>query len=575
MTKFAEIETRNISLESIPSVFEKNNIIGRIWRKDHTVWAMKDEEISNRLGWLEAPARAAASWGEWKSFAAEARADGFTNALLLGMGGSSLAPEVFARIFGPSAGGLKLDVLDTTDPAAVLWTSQALPIERTIVLVSSKSGTTLETASLMNYFYARAAEALGSQAAGRRFVAITDPGSKLEVEARRLGFRAVFPGEPEIGGRFSVFSAFGLVPAALIGVEGDKLLASAEDMAALCRHTDLAENPGARLGAAMGACALAGRDKARFLLSPRIEPFGAWIEQLIAESTGKNGRGILPLVRGAGAAAEAARPESRTASARAESEDELIVAIRFRDEPEVEPARAPISAGVPTISILLDDLSDLGGQFFLWEFATAVAGTVLGINPFDQPNVALSKKKTEAALRRVRETGSLPDEVPSARENEITLFGAAEAPTMREGLRAFLAQTGPRDYVAVQAFLPPAPGIDSALRRLAGRIEARTGRPTTYDFGPRFLHSTGQLHKGDAGGGLFLQLTSGHPEDAAVPDAPEGGTATTTFGRMIDAQALGDREALREKGRRIARLHFEGDPQMGIHKLSALLGSTD
>ena len=560
MIEFNNIDLRVNLYQKALSDIQNRDVVRRIWRKDHTVWGEKDEEIGNRLGWLDAPERAAADWPGWAAFARDMRPAGITNVLLLGMGGSSLAPEVFAKVFGPAPDGLRLDVLDSTDPASVLRAARSRPIDRTLFLVSSKSGTTLETASLLNFFYARAVEAAGREKAGRGFAAITDPGSRLEEEARRLGFRAVFPGDPDIGGRFSVFSAFGLVPAALLGLDGFRLIASGREAMARCRIKDLGENPGARLGAALGALALSGRDKARFLVSPRIGIFGAWIEQLVAESTGKNGRGILPLVRDTDAAAGGP------------AEDQFFVVIALRDDPETAARAAALTAsGVPVISMFLDDLSDLGGQFFLWEFATAVAGAVLGINPFDQPNVALSKKKTEAALRRVTETGRFPEEIPSVEDGPLDLYAGEIAPTIRDGLLRFLVLAQPGDYVALQAFLPQFPEVGTALRRLAGRIESFAGRPVTYDFGPRFLHSTGQLHKGDAGGGLFLQITADHSEDAVVPDPSGEGTKQTTFGRIIDAQALGDREALREKGRRVARLHLHGDPVAGLVRTATLL----
>jgi glucose-6-phosphate isomerase len=546
---YANLDAASIDLAAVLRRLNEEDIVGRIWRKDHTVWKEKDEEISNRLGWLDAPKKAAASGLAGKAFAREVRAAGFTNALLLGMGGSSLAPDVFSRVFGPGAEGLPLSVLDSTDPAEVLRFARSLPLDKTLFLVSSKSGTTLETNSLLNYFFVRVAEIVGRAQAGSRFVAVTDPGSRLETEARRLDFRAVFPGDPDIGGRFSVFSAFGLVPAALLGMDVPRLLASAEKTMNRCRRERIEDNPGAFLGAALAALALAGRDKAVFLLSPSIGDFGGWLEQLIAESTGKDGRGILPLVR------ETGRPTDLW------GEDRTLIVLALKGD-EILAARASslASRGAPVISLTGEDAYDLGGQFYLWEFATAVGGAVLGINPFDQPNVALAKKETDAALRRIQEIGRLPEETPSAREDVLTFLAGENAPDVEEGLAG--------DYIAIQAFLPPFPEVEDALKRLAARIEERSRRPVTFDFGPRFLHSTGQLHKGDAGRGLFLQLTADHADDAPVPGSPDGAPSSYTFGELIDAQALGDRQALRQKGRRLVRVHLEGDLVSGIAALT-------
>jgi len=539
---------------------EQNGVVGRIWRKDHTVWKEWDEEISNRLGWLDAPARMEGISRESAAFAREARSAGFSRVLLLGMGGSRLAPEVLSRVFGPGADGLPLEVLDSTDPEAVLRFARGPDFARTLFVVSSKSGTTLETTALMNFFFVRTAEAAGRANAGSRFVAITDPGSRLESEARRLGFRAVFAGDPDIGGRFSVFSAFGLLPAALLGLDAERLLASARAEMSICRSERIEDNPAARLGAVLGALALAGRDKAVFLLSSRLKAFGAWIEQLIAESTGKDGRGILPLVRTTGASFD--RP----------AEDKVFISLSLGEESDLAGRASALAArGAPLVSLRLESPEDLGGQFYFWEFATAVAGAVLGVNPFDQPNVALSKKKTEDALRRLVRGGIQAESLPAVEEDGIALFAEEKPPSLEAGLTGVFNTLGERDYSGLQAFLPPFPEVEAALQRLAERVAERTKRPVAYDFGPRFLHSTGQLHKGDAGRGLFLQLTASHAEDIPVPDAFEERASPVTFGGLIDAQARGDREALEEKGRRLARLHLDGDVAAGLDRLANVL----
>jgi glucose-6-phosphate isomerase len=533
--------------------FQADGLVARVWNRDHTVWKDADAEITNRLGWLDAPTASAGSASEAEAFAAEIRNEGFAEVLLLGMGGSSLAPEVFSLVFGSAADNLRLRVLDSTDPAAVLRYDRTLPEGKTLYLVSSKSGTTLETASLMNYFYSRVLGRFGRTRAGRSFAAITDPGSFLEAEARRLDFRRIFPGDPNIGGRFSVFSPFGLVPAALIGVDLRSLLGAADRAAAACRRRDPAENPGTNLGIILGTLARAGRDKAVFFLSPEVRSLGAWIEQLVAESTGKEGRGILPLVRPTGAPIPGPTP------------DRFYVSIGFAgDESLAETTRVAARSGDPVLAMTLGASLDIGAQFYLWEFATAAAGAVLGINPFDQPNVALAKKKTDEALKTFRDGGSFPAEVPAGEDNLVAYYGDGSESDLSGGFRRFVDRHTPDGYFTIQAFLPPGEEIVEAMRRLAGRVEARTGRPVSFDFGPRFLHSTGQLHKGDGGRGVFLQLTADHPEDAAVPSAPDGAPSEITFGNLIDAQSLGDRRALREKGRRLARLHFKARILEGI-----------
>jgi len=535
--------------------FNKDELIPRIWRRDPTVWKTEDREISNRLGWLEAPAAAARTVAECEAFAWEARDAGFSCALLLGMGGSSLAPEVFSRIFGPSADGLGLEVLDSTDPAAVLRYTRTLPEGETLFLVSSKSGSTLETSSFMNFYFARNRERLGQERTAAAFAAITDPGSKLENEARRLNFRRVFSGQPDIGGRFSVFSPFGLVPAALIGLPIRALLAEANEAAGTCRRHRAAENPGANIGIILGTLAKQGRDKAVFLLSSSLQSFGAWVEQLIAESTGKEGRGILPIVRSTGGPLPGG------------TKDRVYVVLGlYGDTALSNLAEEARKSGDPVITMILGDPLELGAQFYLWEFATAAAGAVLGINPFDQPNVALAKEKTDAGLKMFRSTGSWPAETPSWEEETIVFYGEKREVGLRSCLRRHFEKLKDGGYASIQAFLPPGPEILEAVRTLAACIESRTGRPVVFDFGPRFLHSTGQLHKGDAGAGVFLQLTAARAEDAPIPSTPEGGAAAFTFGNLIDAQAGGDLQALREKGRPVARLHFKKDPIEGIFR---------
>ncbi len=522
---------------------ERSAVISRIWRKDHTLWKEKDEEISSRLGWLSAADKAAETISELESFVREIRDEGYSHALLLGMGGSSLAPEVFSLIFGTSDGYLKLGVLDSTDPEVVLSCAEIFPLEKTLYLVSSKSGTTLETTSFLNFFYARARKRLGAERAGAHFVAITDPGTPLEKASHDLSFRRVFAGDPEIGGRFSVLSPFGLVPAALIGMNIGRLVGQSRRAARLCQNPSVAENPGVYLGVLLGTLALAGRDKVTFLFSPEIESFGAWVEQLLAESTGKEGRGTLPIVR------DSDIPAGK------EGQDRILVYIGKRGDKTHSSAMRLAKSQVPLFSFTLKDAYDLGGQFFLWEMATAVVGHFLKVNPFDQPDVAASKKRTEACLKTYKGRGSLPEE-----------YGDD-----KEGLKRFLSSARPGDYIAVLAFLPPLPEIASALKEFAVALRARTGLAVTYDFGPRYLHSTGQFHKGGPRNGLFIQLTADHFKDAPVPAAPASSSSLYSFGVLEGAQARGDREALREKGRRLIHFHFRKKVEKGIGQLISLI----
>lgn len=529
----AEISRAAVRLERVA-------VIPRIWKKDALVWKDKDVEISDRLGWLEAPDQAARLLPGIDRFAGEVRAAGIEHALLLGMGGSSLAPEVFSRVFGTKPGFLTLDALDSTDPEAVLGFAQALPCDKTVYIASSKSGTTLETTSFLNFFHTRALGLLGKERAGEHFAAVTDPGTPLERTAKDLGFRRVFYGDPDIGGRFSVLSAFGLLPAALLGVDVAGLLDRARRAAGECRIAAPRENPGAMLGTILGVLAAAGRDKIVFLLSPEIESFGAWLEQLLAESTGKEGCGILPLVRDAKAAGDRDFPDRyviHIGLAGNRAHDEILRTVRAR--------------GTPLLSFTLNGIQDLGRQFFLWEMATAVAGSILKINPFDQPNVAASKKKTEAVLG-------------ASKGNDISF---EIEPAEEDHLRPFLNGAKPGDYIVVQAFLPPQPEIRARLAEFSAALRERTDLAVAFDFGPRFLHSTGQLHKGDRGNGLFIQLTGGHARDIDVPAEPRSLSSDYSFGGLIDAQARGDREALRDKGRRLIHFHFPDRPADGIRRL--------
>lgn len=526
---------------------EAERVVARIWEHDHTVWKPEPAGIADRLGWLHSAGKMQAAVPDLVSFAGSLRASGYDRALLLGMGGSSLAPELFARSFPVRPGYLSLQVLDSTDPGAVLAAAESLNPARTLFIVSTKSGGTVETLSFFKYFYNRLQDALGAVEAGRHFVAITDPGSSLEALAREQGFRRVFLNDPNIGGRYSALSFFGLVPAALMGIDLDLLLEralSAGSNCASCNSPLAGDNLGARLGVIIGELARAGRDKLTFLLSPALASFGDWVEQLIAESTGKEGRGILPVVGEAPAG-----PEVYGA-------DRLFVVLRLEGDEGPEAAAARLeAAGFPLLRLTLSDVYDLGGQFFLWEMATAVAGQRLGINPFSQPDVESAKELAREMVADFLKSGSLPEDHP-----------AEAAPAL---LEEFLRQARPGDYIALQAYLQPRRETYAALQALRTRLRDRTRLATTLGFGPRFLHSTGQLHKGDGGRGLFVQLTAPDRRDAPIPDRAGSPDSGLGFATLKLAQALGDRRALEQAGRRVIRLQLEG----GIPEALAGLGA--
>ncbi|RME77976.1 MAG: bifunctional transaldolase/phosoglucose isomerase, partial [Chloroflexi bacterium] len=521
------------------------NVAARIWQKDGTVWvpdpdeAARTPELTNRLGWLSMPLDMQARIDELTAFAEEVRQAGFREVVLLGMGGSSLAPELFMTVFG-AQNGLPLTVLDSTNPEQVLSVHRKLSDPaRTLFIVSSKSGGTLETLSFFKYFYHLVGQLKDNP--GENFIAITDPGSKLEALAGEKGFRRVFSSPPEVGGRYSALTYFGLVPAALVGVDLGKLLRRAETMAEACRARS-AGNPGLQLGAVMGELALAGRDKVTFFASPKIEPFGMWVEQLIAESLGKHGKGILPVV------GETIAPPAFYA------DDRLFVYLRLKGDDnaaldgQVDMLEA---AGHPVVIIEMDELEDLGQEFFRWEMATAAAGAVLKINPFDQPNVEQAKVKARELMAEFEQNGYLPAESPTLDYDGIDVYGPAMGETASEALKAFLNDFRPGDYVALMAYLPYRPEIDAALSNLRLSLRTRLKCATTVGYGPRFLHSTGQLHKGDGNNGLFIQITHTPAEDAPIPGEKY------TFATLVAAQAQGDLNALRENGRRVIRFHIE------------------
>jgi len=538
---------------------EADRLIQRIWEHDHTLWDPDPAEISNRLGWLGIIESIQEQVPRILSFVDGVRSDGFKNVLLLGMGGSSLAAEVFQKTFPVKEGHPRLNVLDSTDPAAVLAQRERLDLEKTLFIVSTKSGGTVETLSFFKYFYNQVVDTLGAGQVGRHFVAITDPGSKLVDLSSRFGFRELLLNDPDIGGRFSALSFFGLLPAALQGVDIRELLERARTGAEICRQPvspDDASNPGALLGLTMAELALAGRDKLTLLLSPAIDSFGDWLEQLVAESTGKQGRGMLPVVR-----EPLGSPDDY-------QNDRLFVHLRLENDIAFdEPLRELAAAGHPLVTVNLTGSYDLGAQFFIWEFATAVAGYRLGINPFDQPDVEAAKRLARQMTASYRETGSLPVAAPAIEDGGVEVFSDLDGSSAGELINRFLDRAQPGAYVSLQAYLPPSPGLDAALLALRNAVRRRTTLATTSGYGPRYLHSTGQLHKGDAGRGLFIQFTAEDLTDLPIPDQAGAEASSISFGVLKDAQAFGDAQALKDAGRQVIRFHFKGDPAVGMAEL--------
>ncbi|MCX6569303.1 MAG: hypothetical protein NT147_09700 [Candidatus Aminicenantes bacterium] len=540
---------------------EKDRIVRRVWDRDATVWKAADEEVSNRLGWLSSPRSAEDELPALGAFAASLRGEGLTRAVVLGMGGSSLAPEVFARLFATGADALELEVLDTTEPGTVAAAAERLDLRRTLFLVSSKSGTTAELVSLFSYFYDRVRRELGDDRAGSRFVAVTDPGTPLEALAGALRFRGVFPGRPDIGGRFSALSVFGLLPAALKGIDLGRLLRSSQAVADACRVETPDGNPGARLGVILGTAAANGRDKLTFFVPPRLRPLAGWIEQLIAESTGKEGRGIVPVIEDV-----AGPPESY-------GKDRLFVELGLSGEPRPDGgAQALIEAGAPLIKLTLDDPYSLAGHFFLWEFATAVAAHILKIDPFDQPDVESTKIKTREVLADAGRAGQAGPAGPALIAEGLKIAGPGLSKSARERLTRFLGGSREGDYIAILAFLPQAEAVGKLLTLLADSLRLKLRLPVTLGFGPRYLHSTGQLHKGDGNKGLFLMLAEADMPDVPIPAVPGISRPAATFADLFSAQGRGDGMALAEKGRRVLRIDIEGPVEAGIKTLTALLG---
>ena len=495
--------------------------IGRIWRGDHTLWKPSPDEITDRLGWLSLPTDMGSHTADFVSFADEVARDGYTHVVLLGMGGSSLGPEMLRQAFGSTPERPELIVLDSTVPGWVRAVVGRIDPSSTLFLVSSKSGTTIEPNVLYSYFRSLVDGAAGRDRAGASFAAVTDPGTALEELASREGFRRVFHGNPEVGGRYSILSSFGLVPAALTGIDVEKMLDRASGMREACLASDPGDNPGAALGAVIGRLALEGRDKLTIFASPSIAGFGLWVEQLVAESLGKEGRGVVPV-----AGEYPLGPD-------AYGDDRLFVHLRLEGEDNsiVDAAMEGLArSGQPVVRLDLGDLYDLAAQVFRWEFAVVVAGAVLSVNPFDQPDVQAAKDMTNSVLAEFGSSRALPEAPETMPTADL------------------LSQIRPGDYVAVMEYAHQTPELDAAVDDLRRALMARFQVATTMGYGPRFLHSTGQLHKGGPPSGLFLQLVEDVGDDVEIPGQPY------SFGVLASAQALGDLRALQAAGRRVSRM---------------------
>ena len=540
--------------------------VGKLWARDPSLWTGADE--GDWLGWLGIVEDQLTHAERLTNLGEEVRAAGFRDAVVLGMGGSSLCPEVLAITFGTQAGSPRLHVLDSTDPAQIKTLGGKVDPASTLFIVSSKSGSTLEPNIFKQYFLETVKEAVGANQAGNHFIAVTDPGSKLQKVAEDDGFRHIFHGVPSIGGRYSALSDFGMVPAAVMGIDVARFLERAHKMALACSPRLLAkDNPGVVLGSILGSAAKQGRDKVTIIASPGVWDLGAWLEQLLAESTGKQGKGLIPVDR------------EPLGSPQTYGDDRLFVYVRLESGPDPSQDRAVdalTAAGHPVVRIPVTDAYDLGGEFFRWEIATAVAGSVIGINPFDQPDVEASKIATRALTDEYEKTGSLPGETPlldadglrlfADNENASSLSSAAGTDSSLVGyLRAHLNRLGASDYLGLLAYVEMNETHEQTLQEIRQAVRDSKHVATCVGFGPRFLHSTGQAYKGGPNSGVFLQVTCDEAADLAVPGQKY------TFGVVKAAQARGDFQVLAERNRRALRVHLGADVAAGLSALQSAI----
>ena len=552
------------SIEVELSELEKKEFAQRIFSSDHTLWGDDPTEISNRLGWLSLPKQMLSAVEEIYSFSESVRKKGFTDVVVLGMGGSSLSSEVFRSVFPASHGFMRLALVDTTDPDFILRASRSLDLQKTLFIVSSKSGSTVETISLMKYFY-RELEKI-TDSAGKHFVCITDPGSMLADTARNHNFAKVFINDPNVGGRFSVLSYFGLVPASLTGIDIKKVLGLAAevlyDLKKVPKEGRLRENTSFRLGTFLGVAARAGKDKLGFVFSEKLFPFGYWVEQLIAESLGKNGVGILPLLDEPFSALSL-RKKDRVYALFSLGVDEAVDAVAGSIE----------ASGVPFVKIDLHEPMSVSAEFLRLEFAVAVAGSIMGINPFDQPDVESAKFFARSILNLYKETGRVED-IESDFFSDGLLFSSNINLESSQQL-AQLVRLKTDGYISIQAYVDHGEENSKNLLSLRAEIERNSSVPVTLGFGPRFLHSTGQLHKGDSGRGFFIQIVSRNATDLSIP-ADEVGSQSSSFSFEIlkVAQARGDFRSLDEKGRDVVRIGISPEVSSDVQKIREFFNTT-
>ncbi len=544
----AQLGAQPQEVDRVLAAFDQDHIAQRVWSKDASVWSKEEvhvREILNRLGWLTVIDVMKDQVDNLRAFAEEVRAAGFTDVVVLGMGGSSLGPDVARITFDSAKGYPQLHVLDTTNPASISALEKQITLTKTLFIVASKSGTTSEIEAFHRHFRSRVRLKLGDDY-GQNFIAITDPGTPLEDVAKADRFRRVFVNPPDVGGRYSVLSYFGLVPMALSGIDIATLLDRARAMARACDPTvAAAANPGVWLGAMMGALARAGRDKVTFIASKKIASFGYWAEQLIAESTGKIGRGIVPI--------EGEAP----GDPKVYGDDRLFVVLRLKGDKALDAkVKALAEAGQPIVTIELADLYDLGAEFFRWEMATVIAGAVLQLDPLDQPNVTESKNNTKNLLDQYQSTRQLP-------EGDRVL--ASNTTAVATAVSDLLKQVKPGDYVAIMAYLPSSPATDKALQQMRTTMRDRLKVATTIGYGPRFLHSTGQLHKGGANKGVFIQLTADEARDLPIDGRPY------SFGVLLRAQAIGDLQALQGRRYRVVRIHLGKNVATGLRTVQSAI----
>jgi transaldolase / glucose-6-phosphate isomerase len=540
----------------------RGDMIARVWARDASVWTNDDE--SKWLDWLDIVAEELTALETYRAFARDIQHGGFRDVLLMGMGGSSLCPEVLAITFGKN----NFHILDSTVPAQVRAVENKLDLAKTLFIVASKSGSTLEPNCFKQYFFDRVSQI--SEAPGKQFVAITDPGSKMEKIAKDDGFRHIFFGKPEIGGRFSALSAFGLTAAASMGLDVELILKRAAEMVEVCRFNDAGSNPGALLGIILGTCHAYGRDKLTILTSPKVHDVGAWLEQLIAESTGKNGIAIIPVDR------------EPLIDAENYYDDRVFVHLGVKgsaiDEGVYRKLEEIERAGHPMIRIELESLYHISQEFFRWEFATAVAGSIMNINPFNQPDVESAKIEARKITDEYERTGSLPDETPFYQEEGIALFSdeanaielnvlAGENPSLAAYLGAHVSRVRAKDYFGLLGYVEMNPENENVLRSIRETVLDKTLAATCLGFGPRFLHSTGQAYKGGGNNGVFLQITSDDDADIPVPGQKY------TFGVVKAAQARGDFQVLLDRGRRALRVHIRGRATEGLRRVYDLIST--